>query len=83
MDIKFSKIDELKDLIFNTLVGALEKLVLIPEIKYEDKPISNIEKVTVIDKNIDYKKEQILPKFEELSFDFNVACEEVLYDEKK
>ena len=71
MDVKFSKMDELKNLIFKTISLALEKLTLIPEVKYEDRPISNINEVTTIDKNIDFKTNTVAPKFDNLTFDFN------------
>ena len=83
-DIKFSKINTLKELITSTISNALEKLVLIPEIKYENRPISNINEVTTIKKDIDFKedKEYVLPQFEELSFDFNIKEEETSYDKE-
>ena len=80
MDVKFSKLEELNELIFNTIKDSLLKLTLIPEVKYEDKPISNIDKVTVINSNIDFKEEVVKPVFEEVSFDFNVNEEEVPYE---
>ena len=73
MDIKFSKIDELKDMIYNMISTSLNKLTLIPEAKYEQKPISNINNVFTINDKVDFKnndsKEEI--KFEEINFDFN------------
>ena len=48
MDIKFSKKEELMNLITKIVSSCLEKLLLIPEVKYEDKPISNINEVTTI-----------------------------------
>ncbi len=80
MDVKFSKLDELKELIYNTISTNLEKLTLIPEAKYENSPISNIDKVTTIDNKIDFKdKEIIKPEFETLNFDFSVNEEEIPY----
>lgn len=80
MDVKFSKLDELKELIYNTISINLEKLTLIPEAKYEDRPISNIEKVTTVNNDIDFKdKEIVKPEFEVLNFDFSVNEEEIPY----
>lgn len=73
MEIKFSKIEELKEIIFNEISSALSKLVLIPEVKYEDKAIANIDKVTTINKEVDFTKEEVAPQFEEIPFDFNVS----------
>lgn len=80
MEIKFSKMAELKELIYDEISSALSKLVLIPEVKYEDKSIKNIDKVTVINKDIDFKKEEVTPTFEEITFDFNVEEEETPYN---
>ena len=80
-EIKFSKVDELYDLVYNTMRNSLVKLTLIPEVKYDAKPISNINEVTTINKDIDYKvKEEIKPKFEDISFNFNISEEEVVYN---
>ena len=89
MDIKFSKIDELKDIIYNMISTSLNKLTLIPEAKYEQKPISNIDNVFTINDKVDFKnndsKEEI--KFEEINFDFNndyvVSDNEEEYIEKE
>jgi DNA mismatch repair protein MutL len=89
MDIKFSKIDELKDMIYNMISTSLNKLTLIPEAKYEQKPISNINNVFTINDKVDFKnndsKEEI--KFEEINFDFNndyvVSDNEEEYIEKE
>ncbi len=84
MDVKFSKIEELKELIFETLSNSLKKLTLIPEAKYEDKPIVNIDRVTTINTEVDFKEKEIIkPEFEEISFDFNVSEEETSYEKKE
>ncbi len=77
MDVKFSKMDGLLDLIYETISKSLEKLLLIPEIKYEELPISNINEVTTIDNKINFVKEVIKPVFEEISFDFNIEEQQV------
>lgn len=80
MDIKFSKQEELKELLLKTLSDALLKLVLVPEIKSEEKVISNINEITTIDKDLDFKEKTVTsPKYEEISFDFNTNEEEIIY----
>lgn len=90
MDIKFSKKEELITLISNTVSSCLEKLLLIPEVKYEDRPISNVNEVSTISKNLDFidlEQKKIKPQFETLNFDFNedfnyIKEEETPYNEK-
>ena len=80
MDIKFSKQEELKELLLKTISDALLKLVLVPEIKSEEKVISNINEITTIDKDLDFKEKTVTsPKYEEISFDFNTNEEEIIY----
>lgn len=80
MDIKFSKQEELKELLLKTISDALLKLVLVPEIKSEEKVISNINEITTIDKDLDFKEKTVIsPKYEEISFDFNTNEEEIIY----
>ena len=54
MDIKFSKADELKELIYETIKKSLNKLVLVPEVKALEKVITNIDKVTTINEKVDF-----------------------------
>lgn len=86
MDIKFSKKEELMNLITKIVSSCLEKLLLIPEVKYEDKPISNINEVTTINSKIDFvdkEKYGIKPKFEEMNFDFEDNFNYIKEDEEK
>lgn len=73
MDIKFSKINELKDMIYNMISSSLNKLTLIPEVKYEQRPISNIGSVNIVNDKVDFKNKELKEevKFEEINFDFN------------
>lgn len=85
MDVKISKIDNLLLLINNVVSKTLEKLTLIPEVKYETRPIANINEVTTIDNKIDFKeegKDYVKPSFEDITFDFSydVKEEEVSYE---
>ncbi len=80
MDVKFSKQEELNDLVFNTINNALLKLVLVPEIKAEEKVISNIDKITTINKDVDFKDEEVVkPEYEEISFNFEAKEQEEGY----
>ena len=83
MDVKFSKIDELQKLIFDTIDLSLEKLLLIPEVKNENKVISNIQEVTTINNKVDFKEEVIKPTYEEISFDFEAKEQEEEYHKEK
>lgn len=81
MDIKFSKLEELEELLLKTISDALLKLVLVPSIKAEEKVVSNINEISTINKNLDFKEKTIVsPKYEEISFDFNVHEEEENYE---
>ena len=74
MDIKFSKVDELKELIYDKVNSAVKKLVLVPEIKASEKVVSNIDKVTTVNDKIDFvDKNVVSPKYEDISFDFSVS----------
>lgn len=80
MDIKFSKQEELQELLQKTITNALLKLVLVPEIKSSEKVVSNIEKITTINKDLDFKsQEEIKPEYEEITFDFNMQEKQSLY----
>ena len=82
MDIKFSKLPELEELIENTISKALKKLVLIPEIKDEGKVVSNIDKVTTINSDLDFKEKiEVKPEYEEISFDLEINEEEKSFNE--
>ena len=81
MDIKFSKQEELQELLQKTITNALLKLVLVPEIKSSEKVVSNIEKITTINKDLDFKsQEEIKPEYEEITFDFNMQEKQSLYN---
>ena len=81
MDIKFSKQEELQELLQKTITNALLKLVLVPEIKSSEKVVSNIEKITTINKDLDFKsQEEIKPEYEEITIDFNMQEQPSLYN---
>lgn len=80
MDVKFSKLEELKELIYNVTSEALKKLVLVPEIKSADKVVTNISEISTLNDKLDFKKEEIKPEYEEIEFDFNIKEEESSYE---
>ena len=81
MDIKFSKEKELLELIYNTINSDLKKLALVPEIKEENKVVTNIEKVTTINDKVNFEDDTVIkPEYEEITFDFNVKENEKLYE---
>lgn len=80
MDIKFSKETELKELIYDVISTDLKKLVLVPEVKEEDKVITNIEKITTINDKVTFEDKTVVkPEYEEISFDFGINEEEASY----
>ena len=80
MDVKFSKLEDLQELIYLVINKALKKLVLVPEIKEENKVITNIDKITTLNDKADFKNEEVKPEYEEITFDFNVKEEEISYN---
>ena len=73
MDIKFSKLDSLKELLIKTINEKLETINLIPEIKVnvdESKIANRIKELLTSDNS---NKEEIKPVYEETAFDFEIA----------
>ena len=85
MDIKFSKMNELKELVKGTISSILEKLTLIPEIKKSKKTVSKgyniVEGVKEDNSFIEETEEVPLYNREEITFDFTVKEEEKEYNE--
>jgi len=78
-DIKFSKIDELKELISSTIKSALNEKRLIPKIEVKDTYVPTINKVVVeekIEKIEDTKEEVKEPTYEEVTLDLEYVKEE-------
>ena len=88
MDIKFSKMDSLKELVIELLTKRLEELTLIPEVSVRDSySVSEVHRqITTKEK---YEEEQIElkydTKYEEMQLDFEVQEEkkEIEIKEKK
>ena len=80
MDIKFSKIDTLKELIIISINSKLEKLTLIPEVKVKEEIPTPSFIPSSVD-NYEVKEEKIeYSTLEEVSFDFESNINE--YDDK-
>ena len=79
MDIKFSKMDSLKDLIISSITERLEKITLIPEVSVRDS-----YSVSEVSRQINEKKEEKVDdtKYEEIQLDFEVQ-EEKKKEEKE
>ena len=72
MDVKFSKIEDLKELIDNTITKKLKEVLLIPEININTDNVLNEIDDKVIDSNYYENKEEI-------TFDFSVNDNNELY----
>ena len=90
MDIKFSKLEELLDLVKKTIINKLNKQTLIPVI---EQPINDFDEPVILEKTIETKIELIdsneilpkmeKPKYEEITLDFNeIKEEETKYEER-
>lgn len=82
MDIKFSKMDTLKDLIIKSFTEKLEELTLIPEVSVRDSySVSEVRRQITTDKKEEKPLEQE-KKYEEIKLDFEVQ-EEKKEEEQK
>ena len=90
MDIKFSKLEELLDLVKKTIINKLNKQTLIPVI---EQPINDFDEPVVLEKTIETKIELIdsnevlpkteKPKYEEITLKFDeIKEEEAKYEER-
>ena len=79
MDIKFSKMEALKDLVESLITKKLKELVLIPNISVRD--VSNVSEVRNQIKKTDDTKNIETKYVEEISFDFSVSEDVVNYGE--
>ena len=76
MDIKFSKMDSLKDLLIKSITEKLEELTLIPEVSVRDSySVSEVHN-QIVQKKEEEKEEETV-KYEEIKLDFEV------HEEKK
>lgn len=80
MDIKFSKMDTLKELIEDLITKKLKELVLIPNIAVRD--ISNISEVRYQINNASNNTKKSDRYIEETTLDFSINDDSIIYNEK-
>lgn len=83
MDIKFSKMDTLKDLVIDLVTKRLEELTLIPEVSVRDSySVSEVHR-QIVTKEDEKEPVQVDDKvYEEMTLDFEVAEEKKVYQVK-
>ena len=75
MDIKFSKMDSLKELLTDAITKRLEELTLIPEVSVRDSySVSEVRK-QIINKEEEKEEKQQSIQYEEVKLDFEVQEE--------
>ena len=82
MDIKFSKMDTLKDLVIDIITKKLEELTLIPEVSVRDSySVSEVHRQI----SNDIKREEVVDDkhYEEIKLDFEVREKEIEKEEKE
>ena len=81
MDIKFSKMDTLKELVEKLILSKLENINLIPEVSVRDSySVSEVSRQ--IHRQEKEEKTIDTPKYEEIKLDFEVQEEEKKYNEE-
>lgn len=80
MDIKFSKLEELLELVKKTITSKLNRQTLIPEASITDFPIVEEVQEPILKENTIVENK---PKYEEITLDFNVQEEPVIYEKKE
>ncbi len=80
MDIKFSKMDSLKELVSEVITKKLKELVLIPNISVRD--VSNISEVKNQINGYIQEKNMQSKNIEEMRLDFSVNEEPVVYNDE-
>ena len=80
MDIKFSKLEELLELVKKTITSKLNRQTLIPEASITDFPTLEEVQEPILKENIIIENK---PKYEEITLDFNVQEEPVIYEKKE
>ena len=80
MDIKFSKLEELLELVKKTITSKLNRQTLIPEASITDFPTLEEVQEPILKENTIVENK---PKYEEITLDFNVQEEPVIYEKKE
>ena len=81
MDIKFSKLEELLELVKKTITSKLNRQTLIPEASITDFPVvEEVLETPSLKENVTIENK---PKYEEITLDFNVQEQPVIYEKKE
>lgn len=80
MDIKFSKIDTLKELVVSLIEKRLKQVTLIPTIGVRDNSsISEVQTQINNSQEEEHKSEELEKQYEEMKLDFSVQEEQINY----
>ena len=83
MDIKFSKMDTLKELVIDLVTKRLENITLIPEVTVRDSySVSEVHR-QITNNTSEEEKEEPENKYEEMTLDFEVAEQKKVYEKEK
>ena len=77
MDIKFSKMDTLKDIVIDLITKRLEELTLIPEVSVRDSYSVSEVRRQIVEKEEDKEEKKDNTKYEEMVLDFEVQEEKI------
>ena len=84
MDIKFSKMEALKDLVTNLIEKNLKELTLIPTISVRDNySVSEVKTQIKKSESEDIREPKEEIKYENITLDFSIQEEKMEYDESK
>ncbi len=82
MDIKFSKMDTLKELVIDLVTKRLENITLIPEVTVRDSySVSEVHR-QITNNASQEEKEEPENKYEEMTLDFEVAEQKKVYEKE-
>ena len=84
MDIKFSKMDTLKELVISLIDERLKQLTLIPTISVRDNySVSEVKQQIKQETKTEEQKEEQTKQYETLQLDFSIQEEKTTYQESK
>lgn len=85
MDIKFSKMDTLKELVIDLITKRLENITLIPEVSVRDSySVSEVHRQITNNDTVEEQEEIAADKkYEEMTLDFEVAEQKKVYEKEE
>ncbi len=85
MDIKFSKMDTLKELVIDLITKRLENITLIPEVSVRDSySVSEVHRQITNNDAVEKQEEtEDDKKYEEMTLDFEVAEQKKVYEKEE